>query len=183
VLLNSGDVRADLVGVTIVDDDDGEVPDVVIVGGAGVEFSYAALNRVFGYLQRGARLVAMHRNLYWRTDTGLQLDGGAFLLGLEAAAHVNAEVVGKPSAGFFTAALARLHVNPTETVMIGDDINADVLAAQRNGITGVLVRTGKFLPQALAAADGTPDHVLNSIADLPDLLTRLGSDPSGIQDM
>jgi ribonucleotide monophosphatase NagD (HAD superfamily) len=115
----------------------------------------------------------MHRNLYWRTNTGLQLDGGAFLLGLEAAAHVNAEVVGKPSAGFFTAALTRLHVDAAETLMIGDDIDADVLAAQRNGITGVLVRTGKFLPQALEAADGAPNHVLDSIADLPDLLTQL----------
>jgi HAD superfamily hydrolase (TIGR01458 family) len=172
-LLNSGEVQADLTGVTIVDNDDGSVPDVVVLGGAGDEFSYTALNRIFGHLQQGARLVAMHRNLYWRTGTGLQLDGGAFLLGLEAAAHVKAEVVGKPSAGFFTAALARLGVDAAETVMIGDDIDADVLAAQRNGITGVLVRTGKYLPQALEAADGVPDHVLDSIADVPDLVAHL----------
>jgi len=175
-LLNSGNIRADLAGVTIIDDGGeapdgaGPVPDVVILGGAGVEFSYAALNRMFGYLQRGARLVAMHRNLYWRTDAGLQLDGGAFLLGLEAVAHADAEVVGKPSAGFFAAALARLRVAAAETVMVGDDIDADVLAAQRSGITGVLVRTGKFLPQALEAAGGVPDHVLDSIADVPDLV-------------
>jgi ribonucleotide monophosphatase NagD (HAD superfamily) len=93
------------------------------------------------------------------------------------------EVVGKPSAGFFAAALARLQVDAAETVMIGDDIDADVLAAQRNGITGVLVRTGKFLPQALAAADGAPDQVLDSIADLPDLLPQLGHTPSGIRDV
>src|SRR5262249_5138812 len=80
------------------------------------------------------------------------------------------EVVGKPAAGFFTAALAHLQVGPAETVMIGDDIDADVLAAQRNGITGVLVKTGKYRPQALHAADGVPDHVLDSIADVPDLV-------------
>jgi hypothetical protein len=32
---------------------------VVVLGGAGVEFGYTALNRVFGHLQRGARLVAI----------------------------------------------------------------------------------------------------------------------------
>ena len=60
--------------------------DVVLVGGAGPEFSYQALNQAFGHLQRGARLVAMHRGLYWRTSEGLQLDAGAFLAGLEQAA-------------------------------------------------------------------------------------------------
>ncbi len=167
-LLNSGDIRSDLTGVTIVDDD--PEPDIVVVGGAGVEFSYAALNLMFGYLQRGARLVAMHRNLYWRTDAGLQLDGGAFLLGLEAAAQVEAEVVGKPAAGFFAAALAHLRVDASAAIMVGDDIDADVLGAQRNGITGVLVKTGKYLQATHQAADGVPDHVLDSIADFPALL-------------
>ena len=46
----------------------------------------------------------------------------------------------------------------------------DVLAAQRCGLTGVLVRTGKYLPEAVAAATGTPDVVLDSFADVPALL-------------
>ncbi len=71
------------------------LPGVVVLGGAGPEFGYDALNIVFGHLQRGAELVAMHRNLFWRTDAGLQLDSGAFLLGLERAAGVKAVVVGK----------------------------------------------------------------------------------------
>jgi len=166
LLLNSGDIAEDLAGVSLVEDR----PDVVVVGGAGPEFDYAALNRAFGHLHRGARLVAMHRNLYWRTDAGLQLDGGAFLLGLERAAGVEAEVVGKPAGAFFAAALSRLDARPGEAVMVGDDVEADVLAAQRHGITGVLVRTGKYLPQDEQRPDGTPDHVIDSVADLPDLL-------------
>ena len=170
LLLNSGEIAEDLAGVTIVDDPD---PDVVVVGGAGTEFGYAALNRVFGHLQRGARLVAMHRNLYWRTDEGLQLDTGAFLAGLEQAAGMQAEVVGKPADAFFATALAAVGADPAAAVMVGDDIEADVLAAQRNGITGVLVKTGKYLPETHHAADGTPDHVLDSFADVPALLGRL----------
>ncbi|MFF4018548.1 TIGR01458 family HAD-type hydrolase [Streptomyces sp. NPDC001843] len=167
-LLNSGDIEEDLVGVTLVDE--GAVPDVVVVGGAGPEFGYAQLNRAFGHLQRGARLVAMHRNLYWRTDSGLQLDTGAFLAGLEKASGVEAEVTGKPSPAFFEAALSRLGVGADQALMVGDDIESDVLAAQRAGITGVLVRTGKYLPETHERANGTPDHVLDSFADLPGLL-------------
>ncbi|WP_367319434.1 HAD-IIA family hydrolase [Streptomyces sp. HUAS ZL42] len=170
-LLNSGEIGDDLAGVTVADDGDGDGDvDVVIVGGAGPEFGYEALNRAFGHLQRGARLVAMHRNLYWRTERGLQLDSGAFLAGLEAAAQVEAEVTGKPSPAFFEAALRQLGAGAGEAVMVGDDIESDVLAAQQAGLTGVLVRTGKYLPETHRAASGTPDHVVDSFADLPALL-------------
>ena len=171
-LLSSGDIREDLTGVRLVDDTEetDTVPDVVILGGAGPEFDYPALNRAFGHLQRGARLVAMHRNLYWRTDRGLQLDSGAFLLGLEQAAHTETEVTGKPSPAFFEAALARLGAGPGQALMVGDDIESDVLAAQRAGLTGVLVRTGKYLPETHRDASGEPHHVLDSFADLPELL-------------
>jgi HAD superfamily hydrolase (TIGR01458 family) len=166
LLLNSGDIRPDLAGVELVEDD----PDIVLIGGAGVEFGYRALDEVFGHLQNGARLLALHRNLYWRTDEGLKLDTGAFLAGLEQAAGVTAEVIGKPAAAFFETALAGLRADPSAALMVGDDLEADVLAAQRAGLTGVLVRTGKFLPRTLEETDGTPDHVLDSIADVPSLL-------------
>jgi HAD superfamily hydrolase (TIGR01458 family) len=172
LLLNSGDIDADLPGVALAHEDDPAV-DVVLVGGAGPEFSYQAVNAAFGHLQRGARLVAMHRGLYWRTSEGLQLDSGAFLAGLEQAAGITAEVVGKPAAAFFAAALAHLGADATSTLMVGDDIEIDVLAAQRHGLTGVLVKTGKYLPRALDNASGTPDHVLDSFADLPALLDQL----------
>jgi HAD superfamily hydrolase (TIGR01450 family) len=63
LLLNSGeDISADLAGVHVVDGPDAR-PDVVLVGGAGPEFGYDALNGLFGHLQRGTELFAMHRNL------------------------------------------------------------------------------------------------------------------------
>ncbi|MFD8009182.1 HAD-IIA family hydrolase [Streptomyces sp. NPDC058955] len=169
LLLNSGDVRDDLEGVTLVEEGDA---DVVVLGGAGAEFGYEALNRVFRQLRRGARLVSMHRNLFWRTEGGLDLDTGAFLEGLEKAARVEAQVTGKPAPAFFASALGHLGVDASEALMVGDDIESDVLAAQRSGITGVLVRTGKYLPETHRAASGTPDHVLDSFADLPALLNR-----------
>jgi HAD superfamily hydrolase (TIGR01458 family) len=173
LLLNSGDIAGDLAGLTLAQERDPAPADVVLIGGAGPEFSYQALNQAFGHLQRGARLVAMHRGLYWRTSEGLQLDAGAFLAGLEQAAGAEAEVVGKPAAGFFATALAHLGASAAGTIMVGDDIDTDVLAAQRQGLTGVLVKTGKYLPRTHRAAAGTPDHVLDSFADLPALLEQL----------
>jgi HAD superfamily hydrolase (TIGR01458 family) len=173
LLLNSGDIGEDLAGVSLVHPGSPAPVDVVVIGGAGPEFSYHALNGAFGHLQSGAKLVAMHRGLFWRTSEGMQLDSGAFVTGLEQAAHVQAEVVGKPAAAFFATALAHLGTDAAHTLMVGDDIEIDVLAAQRQGLTGVLVKTGKYLPGTHRAASGTPDHVLDSFAGLPALLERL----------
>jgi HAD superfamily hydrolase (TIGR01458 family) len=171
-LLNSGDIREDMTGVALADEDD-RAPGVVVIGGAGPEFSYQALNRAFAHLRRGARLVAMHRSMYWRTDAGLQLDGGAFVEALERAAGVSAEVTGKPAHAFFAAALASCGADASDALMIGDDIEADVLAAQRAGITGVLVKTGKYLEATHKNASAPPDHVIDSFAGLPELLREL----------
>src|SRR6266851_2213101 len=173
LLLSSGDIAGDLAGLTLARPGDPAPADVVLVGGAGPEFSYQALNQAFGHLQRGARLVAMHRGMYWRTSDGLQLDTGAFVAGLEQAAGTAAEVVGKPAPAFFAAALSRLGASPAHTLMVGDDIENDVLAAQRQGLAGALVKTGKYLPRAHRTASGTPDYVLDSFADLPALLDQL----------
>ena len=92
--------------------------EVVLLGGAdeteetGRVFSYENLNRAFAELDAGARLVCLHRNRWWQTSSGPRLDGGAFVAGLEYAAGVEAEVVGKPTRAYFDAALAELERRP-----------------------------------------------------------------------
>jgi HAD superfamily hydrolase (TIGR01458 family) len=165
-LLTDGDARADLEGVELVEDR----ADVVVLGGASEEFTYPTLNHVFQMLMGGAELVGMHRNLYWKTADGWQLDGGAYIAGLEEATGRTAVICGKPSAAYFFSALAMLGTSAERTAMVGDDLENDVLGAQAAGLTGVLVHTGKFLPEDLERADGAPDLQLDSIAGLPGLL-------------
>jgi HAD superfamily hydrolase (TIGR01458 family) len=163
-------IRADLERhVSLVEDG----AEVVLVGGAdetaetGEVFAYDNLNRAFAELREGARLVCLHKNRWWQTSRGPLLDAGAFVAGLEYAAEVEAEIVGKPTAAYFEAALAELDAAPGEAVMVGDDVEADIGGAKRIGMKGVLVRTGKFRPASLREADPQPDAVIDSIADLP----------------
>ena len=161
-VLSDGDASADLEGVRLVGIDEA---DVVVLGGACDDFTYPAVNAIFRRLMDGAALVGMHRNLYWKTGEGWELDGGAYIAGLEEASGVTAAICGKPAAGYFDGALAMLGVPRDRAAMVGDDIVNDVLGAQRYGITGVLVRTGKF--QETDLDRGSPDVVLDSIADVP----------------
>ena len=143
---------------------------MVVIGGAGVDFTHQQLNEAFRLILDGAAFVAMHRNIYWRTAAGLELDTGAYVRALEEATGVTPTVLGKPSPDFFAAGVAELGVDTDRVAMVGDDLHNDVLGAQHAGLRGVLVRTGKFREQALAASDERPDVVIDSFADLPKLL-------------
>jgi HAD superfamily hydrolase (TIGR01458 family) len=162
-VLTDGEPGEDLDGVHRVDRP--EDADVVVLGGACDAFTYDVVNRVFRRLMDGAALVGMHRNLYWRTGAGWELDGGAYLAGLEEAAGVRAEICGKPSRAYFEAARGLLGLPAERVAMVGDDIVNDVVGAQGAGLIGVLVRTGKYREDDLGK--GTPDVILGSLADVP----------------
>ncbi len=161
-----------------------ERADVVLVGGADETeetsrvFAWERLNRAFAELRGGARLVCLHKNRWWQTTRGPLLDAGAFVAGLEYAAGVEAEVVGKPSRAYFQAALAALDARAEEATMVGDDVESDVCAAKELGLHGVLVRTGKFGEDSLATAACSPDAVLDSLAELPDWLSAGAESPA-----
>lgn len=166
----------DLEGVELV----GEDAEAVLLGGAdetdetGRVFSYTNLARAFHELEGGAQLYCLHKNRWWQTGHGPRLDTGAFVAGLEYAAGVEATVLGKPSPAYFAAALEALDADAEMTWMVGDDIDADIAGAQRHGMKTVLVRTGKFRPDAVEAARTRPDGIVSSIAQLPAWLEEHG---------
>ena len=118
----------------------------VIVGDAAEHFTYGAMNSAFRVLTRGADLLALANNRSFSDANGrLSIDVGAYVAALEYASGVTATVLGKPAPGFFRAALASMDIPAAESVMIGDDAEADVAGALDAGIgRAVLVRTGKY---------------------------------------
>lgn len=166
-VLSDGDATEDLAGVELTSVEDAEV---IVIGGACDEFTYATMNEIFRRLMDGAALVGMHRNLFWKTSQGWELDGGAYIAGLEEAADTKATICGKPEKAYFDAALAMLGVSADRAAMVGDDIVNDILGAQASGLTGILVRTGKYREGDEDREAGRPDHVLSSFADVPAFL-------------
>lgn len=148
----------------------------VVVGDLGKGWSFDVLNRAFRLLHSspGAELIALGLTRFWQAEDGLRLDTAPFVAALENATRKKALVFGKPAEAFFAAAVAKLGVPVNEVLMIGDDVDVDVRGAQRAGLKGALVRTGKFRPENLTAGD-RPDIVLDSIASLPDWWKKSGS--------
>lgn len=147
-----------------------ENPDVVVIGDVGKRWDYDLMNKVFGMVIRGANMVALHKGRYWQMEDGLRMDIGAFVAGLEYVTGQSATVTGKPSESFFGLVLEDLGMGASDVAMIGDDIINDIQGAQKAGMRGVLVRTGKYRPELVETSDVRPDLIVDSIADIPALL-------------
>lgn len=160
-LLLTEDAHRDFAGLEVTD----QQPDFVVMGDMGDEVNATLLNKAFRLILGGAELIALQKNRYWKTAEGLTLDAGPFVVALEYATGQQARVIGKPSPDFFRLAVDDLGVPPDQVAMIGDDIEVDVGGAQRAGLKGILVRTGKFRETDLQSGI-EPDGVINSIADL-----------------
>jgi HAD superfamily hydrolase (TIGR01458 family) len=167
-LLSTGDVRKDFerAGVSLT----AEKPDFVVVGDAGDNFSFEGMNHAFRLIMDGASLIAMEKDRYWMSESGLSLSAGAFVDALEYSSGKQATLIGKPSKEFFSAALKEINSRPSETILIGDDIFTDICGAQKAGMKAYLVKTGKYRKEEVENSGVFPDAILKSIADLKDYL-------------
>lgn len=185
-VITSDDARVEFEGVNLVD---GAVADAapsevaaVVLGDSPDQLTKANLDRAFRLVRGGAALIGMHRNAWWLTRDGPTLDAGAFLVGLEYATERKARIVGKPSPASFRLAFERLAAEARDrgeprllrrdVAMVGDDLRIDIGGAQRAGLRGIFVRTGKHGDADLAAAAARsrgavrPDGVAASIAEV-----------------
>ncbi len=139
----------------------------VVLGDLGEWWTYRLMQEAFERVMAGAALLALSRDRYWLQGDRLALDAGPFVAALEYATGTTAMVAGKPSPGFFAAAARSLGAGDAARIaMVGDDLWSDVEGAQRAGLQGWLVRTGKFRDEVLQQSSITPDRILTSVADL-----------------
>jgi HAD superfamily hydrolase (TIGR01458 family) len=140
-------------------------PDVLILGDVGEALDYGLLNQAYRVLAHGGDFIALAQNRVFRDADGeLSLDAGAFVAALEYASGNRALVLGKPAPGFFHAAVASLGCAPEEAVMVGDDAEFDVAAAVAAGLSGVLVKTGKYAAGAENLVQPPPTAVVEDVA-------------------
>ena len=143
----------------------------VVVAGFDLEFDYGELTRGLRALLDGAALVGTDPDRWVPTGDGPIPGSGAVIGALAAAAEVEPEaVLGKPSEETIGLALDRLAVPPEECLLVGDRLDTDVAMGEQAGMRTALVLTGAADRDALTKSTIQPDHVLDSIADVPSLL-------------
>jgi HAD superfamily hydrolase (TIGR01458 family) len=178
-VMTSDDARVEFEGLDLMSHDEAAEPGAraaaVIVGDAGEGFTPRNIQSAFRLLRGGARFVAMHKNRWWITPAGVKLDSGAYVALLEFGAERRALVTGKPSRAFFGEGVRQLGLPAGDVAMVGDDLWNDVIGAQKAGLRGLFVRSGKHgdtdLARLASARGGrAPDAIAASIREVVEAL-------------
>jgi len=126
--------------------EENEVPDFVIISDFHDNWDVNRLNNAFKYIKKfNAKLLGTQGNKYYIDNDGEPvIDTGSFVQMIATAANVKPTIFGKPSKEYFLQALKKLGLTANETIVIGDDIETDILGAQNANIRGILVKTGNI---------------------------------------
>lgn len=130
-------------------------------------------DRLFVALQlarRGAELIGLCADRVYPSTRGMEFGAGALTLMLSYAAGVTPTFCGKPDPKFFEELCQHLAVAPPGCLLIGDNLESDIVGAKRVGMRTILTLTGVSRQSEVdaAAPQQRPDLV---IADLTALLT------------
>ncbi len=101
-------------------------------------------------------------------DDGLIPGAGTVISAVETMLGKEAKIIGKPSRNAVETVTGLKDVEAENCLMIGDRLNTDILMANENSMESVLVLTGVTDEKALKESDISPDHVLDSINNLPE---------------
>ncbi|HID61895.1 MAG TPA: HAD-IIA family hydrolase [Anaerolineae bacterium] len=144
----------------------------VVIASFDRTFDYHKLNIGFQALRRGARFLATNADPTCPVEGGEIPDAGAVIGALEGCSGRKVElVVGKPSPLIMEMALERLGLPAEACLMVGDRLETDIVMGHRAGMSTALVLSGVTRREDLSRSSIRPDYVLESIADLPRLIS------------
>lgn len=115
--------------------------DAVIVG-LDQHIDYARLAVAMAAVAGGARLIATNADARYPTEAGFLPGAGAIVAAIATATGMAPDVIGKPAPAMFSAVVEASGIGADSTVVIGDNPDADIAAANRAGLASILVLTG-----------------------------------------
>ena len=144
-------------------------PQVVVVG-LDRGLSYNKLDDALRFLRKGAVLVGVYGGAVYMSARGPALSAGPIVKALEFASGKRAVLIGKPSPRMFRLALQLANEEASRGVMVGDQIETDVLGARRAGVRTILVLTGVETSETVKHSRIKPDAVIENVDALAVLL-------------
>jgi NagD protein len=123
-------------------------PNVILIA-IKEDFTPDEYAQMIEFLLAGAQLIGMHETTLYVKNHKRYPGVGAILKMLEFATSSPYTVVGKPSIPFFEEALSRLAaqkagVKFSDITIISDDVKGDLIGAQKLGMKGIFVLSGKY---------------------------------------
>jgi NagD protein len=144
-------------------------PDYVVLGETRT-YSFEAITRAIRLVDAGARFIATNPDPSGPSPEGKLPATGSVAALITRATGREPYYVGKPNPMMFRSALNRIEAHSESTAMVGDRMDTDVVAGIEAGLRTVLVLTGSTQRQEVDRFPFRPSLVLDSIADVVDLV-------------
>ncbi|MDH7499694.1 MAG: HAD-IIA family hydrolase [candidate division NC10 bacterium] len=138
-------------------------PDYVVVGQTE---DFSKLKKATQLISQGIPFIATNPDVTGPAEDGIEPAMGAIAAMIEKATGKTAYFIGKPNPLMMRKALQRLRVHSSETAIIGDRMDTDIVAGVEAGLETILVLSGVTCLEDLARYPYRPDLVLRSVADL-----------------
>lgn len=150
------------VGITINDVD----PEYVVVGETE-SYRYEHILKAMTLVNRGAKLIATNPDLTGPVEGGIAPACRAFVAPIEATTGKQAYYVGKPNPLMMRTGLQMLGVHSSETAMIGDRMDTDIVAGIESGMDPILVLSGVSTRETIENFPYRPRLVLGGVGEIP----------------
>jgi NagD protein len=140
-------------------------PNYVILGETNA-YNYDMLTKAVRLIEGGARFIATNPDVSGPTEHGTVPGCGATAALIEAATGKAPFFVGKPNPLMMRTALNYLGVHSSETIMIGDRMDTDIIAGVEAGLETILVLTGVTKRSDIDKYPYGPNRIVDSVADI-----------------
>jgi NagD protein len=146
------------VGFTITDID----PDFVVVGETR-SYNWDMIQKAAYFIMQGARFIATNPDV--AGPRGFPACG-ALCAPIERITGKQPLYMGKPQAWMMRSALNRLGAHSENAIIIGDNMQTDILAGIQSGVETILVLTGVSQVVDLPRYPYRPHHVFERVAEV-----------------
>lgn len=142
----------------------------VVVVGMDRGLSWDKLATATLNLRAGATFVGTNPDVTFPSERGIVPGNGATLAALEVSTGVKPIIIGKPQPEMMVQALARMGGDASNTAVLGDRLDTDILAGRNAGLPTILVLTGVSGRDEAETGPIRPDFIFKDIGEVADAL-------------
>lgn len=139
--------------------------DFVFVG-LDLEGTYAKYSKALRLLLQGAQLVGTNSDRLIAKAGGYNIGNGSIVAMFEYAIGKPSLQIGKPYAPILEEALRYLHLRKEDCILVGDNLETDILLGVENGVETVLVTSGVHNRGDMERLSIHADRVVDNLCEL-----------------
>lgn len=139
--------------------------DYVVVGKTS-HFNFEMLKKAVRLIEKGAKFIGTNPDMVDPSEDGIEPACGSLLAAIEAATGKKPYIVGKPNPMMMLVAKRRLGCHASETLMIGDRMDTDILGGMEAGMKTALVFSGVSTRETLKDFPYQPDYVFEHVGEI-----------------